>query len=729
MTPTAAPAERRIDDIELLRGIAVLMVLLFHVRLFLIAWPVPWWDNFTTNYCNFWPGVDLFFAISGFVIARTLLPTLRAGLAAGRAQSVAVAFWVRRAWRLLPSAWLWLGLILLQSAIFNRRLALGSVYLNFEATIAGMLSLANFRLAHLVAQEGFAAKAGGSGHYWSLSLEEQFYFLLPLAAMFCGRFLVPVLLAALVVLVAMPPTIGLYYFRAYALILGVLLAVAAEHPAFAAFEPSGLGKSMLGRMAALLLPLTGMSAVAAITQQITPRPIETIAVLAIIPVFVASFGKDYLPLRGIARRAMRWTGQRSYALYLVHVPVFVGTAELWSRLMPAGTRFGPGWEPTFLVTACALVMLLAELNFRIVERPLRRHGALVAGRIWPGASSDPPVPAAGLDPFAGNYASRCLLTVAALAALFYSWRFAYSHFLSPAWLDFMYWADDFRKWSDGSFTFHDLVKPHFDHRIATTRVFLLANSVFFRMSGYFAGACNLAGLLLLGGWIGALAMRGVDRRSAWYVPPLVFAAFVTGTAQMQNLLQAFQIQFMLTCAAAVAACWYFAAACEPGLPTRGIWVRAAAGFAAVLTASLSMGSAPLLAPALGAMLWLRRAPWQVWTVFAVAALTALSLHSGAHDAQYGLASDRYGALTLPHGLFDPLVLWDRVVFCCNFLASALSAVPRAAPWVGAALYGLLITLVAVLARQWRAAGRGCRPRTRCCWQPHCSRHYADRARA
>jgi len=372
-------ARGRIDDIEVLRGVAVLMVLLFHVRLSLIPWEVPWWDHITKHYFNFWPGVDLFFAISGFVIARSLLPMLRAGRAVGQASRVLLAFWVRRVWRILPSAWLWLLLMLLQAAFFNRDRIIDTFHVNFESTIAGVLSVANFRMAAaMTAHFGY----GISTHYWSLSLEEQFYVLLPAVALLSGKHLVPVLLAILLALMAMPQSSALTFFRAHALILGVLLAVAAERPGFAAFEPVVLGRLRGARWAAFVLPMLCITAVAPLAQRITSHPTDVAAVLAVLPVFLACFDKDYIPLRGVARRALLWTGSRSYALYLIHLPAFYATREIWLRLQP-GTKFGPGWGPIFLATAGGLLVLLAELNFRVVERPLRQHGARVASRIWP----------------------------------------------------------------------------------------------------------------------------------------------------------------------------------------------------------------------------------------------------------------------------------------------------------------------------------------------------------
>jgi len=384
-----ARSGERIDDIEVLRGLSVLMILCSHLRQSLIPWDVPGWDHVIKYYFDLWPAVDLFFAISGFVIARTLLPAVRAGVAAGQAPRTLLAFWVRRAWRILPSAWLWLWLMLLQSAVFNRSGTVDNFHTNFEATIAGMLSIANFRLAALFGHIGY----GMSPHYWTLSLEEQFYAVLPLAVLFCRRFLLPVLIVALLAFAAAAQSDLLMCCRAQPLILGVLLAMAAETKAFKAFEPAVLGRSRLARLAAFGVPLLCMMAVAPAAQRITTHSADVVAVLVLALVFIACFDRDYIPPRGILRPVMLWAGTRSYALYLSHLSVFYGAREFWLRVAPAGTRFGPGWGPAFIATAVVALVVVAELNFRIVERPLRRHGARIARGIWPGAHAEAAAPA------------------------------------------------------------------------------------------------------------------------------------------------------------------------------------------------------------------------------------------------------------------------------------------------------------------------------------------------
>lgn len=129
---------KRILDIELLRGLAVLGVVFHHLHGNLFSGSPALLDGINQR-VQFWWGVDLFFAISGFVIARTLIPQLREAPTRQAFWEQARYFWIRRAFRLLPSAWLWLALILACCLLLNRSGAFGSLSANLAASLAGFL--------------------------------------------------------------------------------------------------------------------------------------------------------------------------------------------------------------------------------------------------------------------------------------------------------------------------------------------------------------------------------------------------------------------------------------------------------------------------------------------------------------------------------------------------------------------------------------------------------------
>ena len=376
MTPPAPAAARRIGDIEVLRGIAVLFVILHHSHGNLIAWPSTVLDG-VFGYSAFWAGVDLFFAISGFVIARSLLPVLERCSDDDAYLRAVIAFWIRRAWRLLPSAWLWLALALVAACAFNRSGAFGPVDANLATTVAALANVENFRLATIFG----ASPAGTSFVYWSLSLEEQFYILLPLAAFLLRRRLV--WLAAGLVAVQFCQSRGLILMmtRTDAILLGVLLAMWSRHRTYLLFEPTGLGNSRVAGPALLAAALLGLATLGSDRLGIVSIRVGLIAVIAAGLVFIASYDRDYLWPPGWTKRILMWVGSRSYGLYLIHVPVYFLTREIWYRLLPPGEALGPADTLHVTMTALPLLFLLSEANYRLVEAPLRRHGAAIAARV------------------------------------------------------------------------------------------------------------------------------------------------------------------------------------------------------------------------------------------------------------------------------------------------------------------------------------------------------------
>jgi peptidoglycan/LPS O-acetylase OafA/YrhL len=369
---TARPATR-LAEVEVLRTVAVLMVLVDHLPFNLIFWPSHW-SEFIFHHTGLWDGVDLFFAISGFVIARSLLPSLEGVTDWVSFTRIAITFWIARAWRLLPSAWLWLTLPLILCLTFNRSGAYESFSSNWGMFVAGVLDLANFR----VAMSAFGAFTPGTAFVqWSLSLEEQFYLLLPFAAFFFGRRLVYLLGVIALLGFVVPNTPLMFQIRLWPVAFGVLLALWSRHPTYQDCAPASLARSRIARIAALIILLTCLISVGALALNVVSFYQGPVAVISAILVWIASYGRGYLWQEGASRRIMASIAARSYCLYLVHIPVYFGAHEIWYRLY--GDVNPHRHQAAVLVGLAVLaVFAVAELNHRLLERPLREHGKRLA---------------------------------------------------------------------------------------------------------------------------------------------------------------------------------------------------------------------------------------------------------------------------------------------------------------------------------------------------------------
>ncbi|WP_428392645.1 acyltransferase family protein [Lichenicoccus sp.] len=368
----ARDPHHRIADIELLRGAAITMVVIEHLHLNLVVWRSGFLEALSRCWQG-WTGVDLFLAISGFVIGRSLLPTLIMEQGIGFLNRT-LAFWTRRAWRLLPLAWLWLLIPLLASIVFNKSGAFGTVMANYRNLIAAVLDVANFRIAEVFGK----SPSGPTFPYWSLSLEEQFYLVLPLLILVFRRRL-PWVLGLLVVLQFVEPHVPLAMLtRTGALAVGVLLAFWSGTDAWRLCEPSSLRTKAAARFVTLVLPLLLLGAIGS-EQVVSPTlAVGLVALVAGILVWLASYDRDYLLHGVLPRRVILWLGSRSYAIYLIHIPAFAATREIWFRLSPAGTLFDGRFAWRFAVTALVLVLGCSEVSHRLVEYPLRRRGVRIA---------------------------------------------------------------------------------------------------------------------------------------------------------------------------------------------------------------------------------------------------------------------------------------------------------------------------------------------------------------
>ena len=158
--PHAPPADRRLRyraDIQGLRAIAVLAVIADH----LAGWPQGSFD-----------GVDVFFVISGYLITGILVREFEA-----RQTISFLGFYARRIKRILPA-----GLFVIGATLCATRVLAGIDRYHFAAkdAIAAVLFSANWHFAHTgVNYFNQSLPPSPLQHYWSLSVEEQFYFVWP----------------------------------------------------------------------------------------------------------------------------------------------------------------------------------------------------------------------------------------------------------------------------------------------------------------------------------------------------------------------------------------------------------------------------------------------------------------------------------------------------------------------------------------------------------------------
>jgi peptidoglycan/LPS O-acetylase OafA/YrhL len=343
------------SDIQGLRGIAVLFVVLYHAGM----------PGFSGGFV----GVDVFFVISGFLITPILYDEVRR-----RGRIDVPAFLARRVRRLLPA---------MAAMLVVTGLAGLLIYSPFEHTgfantlLSSALYASNLWFTHQ-RTDYLAGNVAESPllHTWSLSVEEQFYLLWPfvvLAAAWIGRRTRIGLARAVLLAIGAAGVVSFALsawltdaFQPFAFFMmptrvwefaagGAAALLVARHSAFGGTRAAS---------AAALAALVVLAATCVLLDETLPFP----GFVAIVPVAATALllaaGSD--GIAGPAERLLGWpalqyVGTVSYSFYLWHWPLLVyaeelGLAEsLAARIAWVGASFG-----------------LAVLSYHFVENPLRR---------------------------------------------------------------------------------------------------------------------------------------------------------------------------------------------------------------------------------------------------------------------------------------------------------------------------------------------------------------------
>jgi len=333
----------KIPQIQGLRALAALLVTLFHAK----------WVS------GGFIGVDIFYVISGFLITGLLLREIeRTGTINFK------EFYARRFKRLLPTSFFVLAITAVISWALipaTMRSSLG------RDVIAASLYVSNYLFAWWQADyQNLDATPSPVIHYWSLAVEEQFYFIWPMLILifftlakalknriFLTYFVAAITLTSFIFSIYLTETSPIWAFyslptRAWELGLGALLVLI----------PPIKTKKFVGLFGFTLLIISAF-----VFNEGTAFPGINAALPVLGTVLLLATINSWPPvLNDVANsRLFQWLGEISYPLYLWHWPLLVLPSTYLARPLEVYER----------VLAIIATILLADLTHRFVEEPFR----------------------------------------------------------------------------------------------------------------------------------------------------------------------------------------------------------------------------------------------------------------------------------------------------------------------------------------------------------------------
>ncbi len=385
----------KIMEIERLRAVAVMLVVFTHFSEIHPTLPSFLRSGFT--------GVDLFFVISGFVVSSSLF-TLFSEVQLDypelnrieRLKLVLKVFYLKRIFRIFPAALFWLGIYLGLATVFQDTAP--GLFGTFSALSTEAIYFLTGFYNYLIQNSGHAVHY--VGHYWSLTVEEHFYFLLPwilfLVPSRRGRiasvlFGIVVVAAVLRPMIDVPPGWNTFSFNMFSshrrfdtLFIGVLIALLMTESNkyrlrkiveyLRSYLPTYLCNSiqiaiccfcvlMIWALPAWLPPsitlYSGFLFYAFFS--------GILVALAVLDSEIVFSGK------GLGR-ILEYLGSRSYAIYLSHIAAIT----LWIHYSNA---LRPSWlfetDIGRIIQLCivwVIILLFSDLSYRFLESPLIQYG-------------------------------------------------------------------------------------------------------------------------------------------------------------------------------------------------------------------------------------------------------------------------------------------------------------------------------------------------------------------
>lgn len=374
-------------ELDRLRAFAVIMTVVIHYARVFFPWDIsPEYHQGTSIlniWLNSWTGVDLFFVISGYIISKNIVEKIdklkqsEIGLV-----KFIKSFYIKRIYRIYPVAVIIFMFVFLCAILFNQSGSFGTV----ENTIEAGISIFTYTFNYFFAYQSYHAFT--LSPYWSLSVEEQFYLILPIFLLLTKTTKQRVLLLLSTLLLIT------FYIRPYSkiesifftqtrcdgLIYGCLTYYLTSQSWFSTIINNEVGNQYARMMITMLLImlLSSITALGFSNNIVIPLG----CIISSILVIIAAFEKNIIISLSPIQKTLDYLGSRSYSLYLVHFPMFSLTQEIIFRLSNYfGFSINSSLSLYYTVVAFLLTAISTEILYRFVELTFIKKGRKFSNEI------------------------------------------------------------------------------------------------------------------------------------------------------------------------------------------------------------------------------------------------------------------------------------------------------------------------------------------------------------
>jgi peptidoglycan/LPS O-acetylase OafA/YrhL len=359
-------ALKRVAELDGIRGVAIAAILTVHSSEFLVVGikQKPAYYALYRLMTTGWLGVDIFFVLSGFLITAILLED------SGKADFWS-RFYLRRSLRILPAFAVVFGLTIVAIHFLDPE-----IHLTAAVILPAIFFTENWTVLNNTGMPMLP-------HLWSLAVEEQFYLAWPqIARRMSTAAVLKISIGLAVACEALRIGLALKHIgvwiiyaitptRIDGLALGAAVAAAMALPSPQRFLAAYWRRIALWAgilLAAAFVVLRRSLFPDNILSQILGIP----AIILLTAMMIYGSVSSTLPTvlgRMLANPALTYLGKRSYALYLIHLPILFGAWQnrVHGRLsfLPAGLRV----NAMLILAAIAVCLALTEISWRLVESP------------------------------------------------------------------------------------------------------------------------------------------------------------------------------------------------------------------------------------------------------------------------------------------------------------------------------------------------------------------------